>query len=474
MDLVENQADSPPARTIVSQEESEIGTVASEGNAPPPSSIPPGIPVVDVPSYAQRFKASLRNLKKISNPTFLKDGTPVVQAPPEVLLKTSEIWKDHIVAQFHGTLPARDKIYSDLNPVWGKFGNITLHKTSDSSCLIYIPSVQTREWVLQVGYWQADHCAFSVFPWSADGNFDSLELKSAPTWAVLKNLPPQLYSLEGISVVASAIGEPLHTEKSKLDPYRFGDTKVKIEIILDHPPPETVVVRDTVGNSVKIAALYPSLPPKCCNCGKFGHLLNHCQKPLKKKRIKSNVQKNRKEKTKALVVATSTSIELMGEQDIAKVQPDMEAEVEVVVTKNTLEGTKSDIQEVSPALEQIEDTKGQQKRRNRSRSRARARARGRSASYIETATGPDEGSRVLLKPVVKVVSDPSVEDKEGASQPQITEADEDKDSPWITKNSKWARRAIRQEELWKANLTKTPTKNQSLLFTRGFASGKKI
>lgn len=104
------------------------------------------------PSYAQRLKSSLRNLRKISNPTFLEDGTPVVQAPDSVLLKTAEIWKDHIVAHFHGTCPPPGKIFADLNPVWGKFGDITVRMVSETSCLIYVPNVQSREWVLQVGY----------------------------------------------------------------------------------------------------------------------------------------------------------------------------------------------------------------------------------------------------------------------------------------------------------------------------------
>ena len=143
--------------------------------------------------------------------------------------------------------------------------------------------MQTKEWVLEVGYWQADRCAFSVYPWSADGSLAAQELLFVPTWAVLKNVPPQLYSLNGISVVASGIGEPLHTEKSRLDPYHFGDTKVKVEIDLSHSPPEAVVVRDTQGNSAKINVEYPNLPPRCINCGKFGHLINCCNKPRMKK-----------------------------------------------------------------------------------------------------------------------------------------------------------------------------------------------
>ena len=256
------------------------------------------IPAAKVPSYAARFKSSLRNLCKISIPSFLEDRTPVVQAPESVLLKTSEIWKDHLVAHFHGRLPSVNKIIADLNLVWRKFGNITVRTVSDTCVLIFIPSVQTREWVLQVGYWQADRCAFSVYPWTADGNLAAQELLFAPTWVVLKNVPPQLYSLDGISVVASGVGEPLHTEKSCLDPYHLGDTKVKVEIDLSKTPPAVVEVRDSQGNSVQIDVEYPSLPPKCINCGKFGHLLNICNKP------KLKIPQKQKEESVISVVKT--------------------------------------------------------------------------------------------------------------------------------------------------------------------------
>lgn len=105
---------------------------------------------------------------------------------------------------------------------------------------------------------------------------------SAPTWVVLQDVPRQLYSLKGISTIASAIGDPLHTENSKLEPFHLGDTKVKVEISLDSQPPSAVIVRDTQGYSVRVNVRYPRPPPKCCNCGKFGHLMNCCPKPLKR------------------------------------------------------------------------------------------------------------------------------------------------------------------------------------------------
>lgn len=254
---------------------------------PSQTSIPPTIPAKGAPSYAQRFKSSLRNLRKISSPTFEEDGTPVVQAPPSVILNASESWKDHILCKFHGRMPISGKVFSDLNPIWGKKGDIIVRTVSSTACLIYVPSVQLREWILEVGYWQVANCALSVYLWNPDASLEAEDLVSAPTWAVLKKVPPQLYSLDGISVIASGIGEPLHTEKSRLDPFHFGDTKVKVEISLDAPPPSAVIVRDSLGYSVKIDVSYPRLPPQCCNCGKFGHLLNCCPNPILKNGFKN-------------------------------------------------------------------------------------------------------------------------------------------------------------------------------------------
>lgn len=248
--------------------------------------------------WAKKFKTSLRNLKKMSPPTFLEDGTPVVQAPTSVLLKAAEMWKGHIVAQFHGICPPPAKIYADLNPIWGKFGNITVRIISETAALLFIPSVTTREWVLEVGFWQAGNCSCTVYPWSPEGPLELEELQSAPTWAILKNIPPQLYSLEGISVVASAIGDPLHTEKSRLDPINIGVTKVKVIIQLDATLPTTVVVRDSLGNTARVAVEYPRPPPKCVNCGRYGQLLNRCPQPLLKKTpFRPNVPSGSKEVT---------------------------------------------------------------------------------------------------------------------------------------------------------------------------------
>ena len=201
--VLENSSNDPLSKALPSIE-------ASSDSKPQSALLTSGVPAVAVPCvgcssqsptldekavkpdlpWAAKFKASLHNLKQMNPPTFLEDGTPVVVAPPSVLLKSAALWKGHVVAQFHGLCPSANRIFSDLNPIWGNFGDITVRIVSETVALIFIPAINTRQWVVDVGFWQAGNCSCTVYAWSPDGLRDIEELKTAPTWAVLKNVPP--------------------------------------------------------------------------------------------------------------------------------------------------------------------------------------------------------------------------------------------------------------------------------------------
>lgn len=91
---------------------------------------------------------------------------------------------------------------------------------------------------------------------------------------------------------------------------------MKVEISLDSTPPSAVIVRDTQGFTVKIDVTYPRLPPRCSNCTKFGHLRNHCPRPLKQKRTGKDAEppdgkapfKGKGKEVVAVVVDKDTSL----------------------------------------------------------------------------------------------------------------------------------------------------------------------
>ncbi|CAA7055587.1 unnamed protein product [Microthlaspi erraticum] len=230
--------------------------------------------------WAALFKPVSQNLVKIASPSFDEDGTPTVKAPDSITLGSSQVWKNHLAAYFHGTPPSPAKIFSDLNPIWGIKGRISVKKQSSRVCFIHIPCEETRKWVLDVGFWYSGNCSFTVVPWSASAKLAPMKLVHAPVWVLFKNIPPELWSFVGFSTIAFGVGLPVHSEFPKITPYSNGITKLKIVIDLYKERSPFVRVTDRLGASVLVEAFYPKLPPRCSRCKEFGHLQLRCPEPF--------------------------------------------------------------------------------------------------------------------------------------------------------------------------------------------------
>lgn len=227
-------------------------------------------------SWVSKLKSSVHNLKKMASPTFADDGTPVVKAPDSVVLKSSEIWKGHLVAQFHGTAPSPAKIFADLNPIWGKQGRIRVRYHSKNVCLIFIPCELSRKWVLDVGLWHSGKCAFSVSEWSPKINLAPMKLEYAPVWIIFRGIPQELWSLECFSTIATGVGIPIQSEFPKLTPYSNGIVKLRVTIKLEKKRAPYVKVVDKLGNSVLVSTEYLKVPHKCGLCSDYGHSEQRC------------------------------------------------------------------------------------------------------------------------------------------------------------------------------------------------------
>lgn len=212
----------------------------------------------------------------MASPTFAPDGTPIVKAPDSVIFKSSETWKGYLVAQFHGTAPSPTKIFSDLNPIWGKQGRIRVRHHSKNVCLIFIPCEIIRKWVLDVAFWHSGKCAFSVSEWSPTMNLAPMKLEYAPVWVLFRKIPEELWSLEGFSTIATGVGFPVQSEFPLLKPYTNGVVKLKVIVKLAGKKAPSVKVVDKLQNSVTVSAEYLNLPHKCIICSEYGHSEQRC------------------------------------------------------------------------------------------------------------------------------------------------------------------------------------------------------
>lgn len=142
--------------------------------------------------------------------------------------------------------------------------------------MIFIPCEVTRQWALDVAFWHSGNCSFTVTKWSPNLVLTKLKLEFAPVWILFKNVPPELWSLEGFSSFATGVGFPVQSEFPKLKPYTNGIIKLKVVIKLEGKKSKVVKVVGKMGNSVNIYVEYLKLPPKCRICSEFGHFDFRC------------------------------------------------------------------------------------------------------------------------------------------------------------------------------------------------------
>ena len=210
------------------------------------------------------------------NVDFFVVGILSVLAPDSITLAPSNLWKDHLLAFFHGT-PTKN--FNDLNPIWGKNGRISVKAHTKGTVLIYIPCPVLRQWALDMGLWHSGNCSFTVTAWEQNLNLSSMKLIHAPLWVLFKKVPPELWSSVGFSTIASAVGYPVHSEFADLKPYTNGVIKLRVVVELAKKKPSTVRVTDKFGNAVFVAVEFPKLPPKSTRCHEFGHLELRCPSP---------------------------------------------------------------------------------------------------------------------------------------------------------------------------------------------------
>ncbi|CAA7054038.1 unnamed protein product [Microthlaspi erraticum] len=220
-----------------------------------------------------------RNLYRATEPEYLEDGTPKVMIPQHVLLQGLENQKEYILGQFYRCLPPPGGlIFAVFNKLWGRNCKITIRKLGKSTIFFHIPDKETRNWVLQRGLWHVDDCLMFVASWTPEATLEIPEIKTMPVWVTLKKIPNILYSISGVSHIASGLGAPMATYKPRLDPILLGEAKILVEVELSKAFPPRIAASDDSGVISMVDVEYAWLPTKCSRCGELGHKIRRCLK----------------------------------------------------------------------------------------------------------------------------------------------------------------------------------------------------
>ncbi|CAE5959388.1 unnamed protein product [Arabidopsis arenosa] len=239
--------------------------------------------------WAAKMDPASRNLFRASEPEYLPDGTPKVTIPQHVLLQGLENHKEYVLGQFYRCLPPPGGlIFAVFNKLWGRKCRITIRKLGESSYLFHIPDESTRSWVIQRGLWHVDDCLMFVASWTPEATLAIPEIKTIPVWVTLKKIPNSLYSIAGISHIASGLGVPMATHKPRLDPILMGEAKILVEVELSKAFPTKIAASDIAGFISMVDVEYAWLPTICSTCGQLGHKDKRCLREVTVSQVSAN------------------------------------------------------------------------------------------------------------------------------------------------------------------------------------------
>ncbi|GAA0186767.1 hypothetical protein LIER_34055 [Lithospermum erythrorhizon] len=92
-----------------------------------------------------------------------------------------------------------------------------------------------------------------------------------PTWVLLHDVPLSVWSVSGLSKLASKVGIPMYTDKVTKDRSRMNYARCLVEVNVGQPPVMEFGVTMSGGRKYVQKVSYEHYSDYCCDCKKFGH-----------------------------------------------------------------------------------------------------------------------------------------------------------------------------------------------------------
>ncbi|CAN6920656.1 unnamed protein product [Brassica oleracea] len=201
------------------------------------------------------------------------------------------------------------------------------------------PKVTIPKHVL--GLWHVDDCLMFVAHWTPKASLAIPEIRTIPVWVTLKKIPTILYSIPGISHIASGLGAPMATYKPRLDPILTDEAKILVEVELSKGFPSRIAANDENGFISMVDVDYAWLPSKCERCGQLGHKIKHClQSATESHLVDTNLSEN---PSNGSLVVVETNTLLKSVQPDTSLLPSSDTTLSPPSSKFCLESSVVDI-----------------------------------------------------------------------------------------------------------------------------------
>lgn len=207
------------------------------------------------------------------------DGSPVVDIPDDVIEDSPPLWEDFIIGKFLSKAPHVGKIHVIVNKIWPlgeKAGKIDTFVVNDFTIKFRIRDRSTRLRVLHRHMWNIAGIPMYASKWSPIVEEAQPSMTSVPLWVILKNVPHQMFSWDGLGFLASAVGHPTKLHPDTESCKSFEEARVSVIADLSKELPKSFRFKSRKDIDAVVEFSYPWLPARCVSCKNWGHKSEDC------------------------------------------------------------------------------------------------------------------------------------------------------------------------------------------------------
>ncbi|KAL2235698.1 UNVERIFIED_CONTAM: hypothetical protein Sindi_1302000 [Sesamum indicum] len=269
--------------------------------SPPPSSTPTRLFVGNIPLHTcpnltaedkitHAFNNSTRKTLSYVAPT-IQNGEVVVRPTLDTIRNGSTRWKTTSVGYFLGKRPYYHHVKEFALSVWPGLREVTA--TIHGFFFFQFKTVAHMEEIIEGGPWLFQEQPIVLQKWVPGMVMRKLKHTQVPVWIKLRHLPVELWTKEGLSIVAIGIGKPLYPDAITRACTRLDFARVCVMLDVHSKLQKHIIIMapDEEGGETpcKVDVEYEWLPPKCTCCMMLGHAAKECAINKASKPVKPSV-----------------------------------------------------------------------------------------------------------------------------------------------------------------------------------------
>ena len=213
-------------------------------------------------------------------PPSASNGRPRVIAEADVSEEGSKVWSSTLVGHFVGTSLSFSIVRSIARSIWQKEGVIDVLSYEKGFFLFRFATESGMKSILERGAWLFAGRYMVLMKWKPGLILSEATLHSIPVWDQFFNIPIELWTEKGLSLIASALGKPLFADSATEARSRVNFARICVEVDASCPLVDDfdVEIFREDGSSClhPIRVSYQWRPPSCHFCKVFGHSSDSC------------------------------------------------------------------------------------------------------------------------------------------------------------------------------------------------------